>query len=842
MMSFAICLLAANAHLEAGELYRFKLSGDRAAGNLMNFASVASLQATGVSGRSALPSTSLNTSQSTGGTLALTTSTLSVSPPRLVFDYRVGSKVTFSGDLDVSGVSRVSNPDRLSFSASVQQGSDWLWFVNPTATETAPAVLRLFGKTDGLSAGIHDGMVAVTSPGAPGDTVTMPVTLNLRTPPTFILRPDTLSFSYQSGYRGGQPPTQTLTVLGDSTPFNVGTSTDSTTATAWLQVNPLSGTTPADLTVSVNPAGLAPGTYQGLIRIISPDRSAAGDGVYTVTLTVTADLSPIVSSTPITLQAQYGARALVSKVVPIYTNGTMFPVAISTSGQPWLSTQILNGWAGTFDANLVQVLPTPATVQVSADPSGLAVGTYSGFISISAPGSTAPPASVPVNLSVYPNDLMIPQIVDGAGWSTSILLVNTDAEAAPFTLKFWQPDGTPLPVTLEGAGSVSEFSDTIPVGGIRVLKTAGPDWAVAQGWAEIIAARSIGGAEIFSQTSMNGNSEASVPIAPTLGRRFLLPFDDTIGFYTGLALVNPGPAPSTVAVAIRDENGDSIVSGSVVLPAHGQKALMLREAFPDVHDHRGVAEFVSTDADLAAIGLRFNPGGTFTSFEPIVPETAGGGHTVTRTVQQIADGNGWKTTVVLANPGSNATPFSVIFHQPDGSSLSLPLAGAGPRTEYEDVIQGGGMRVIESTGDSASQSDGWAEIVSSGSVAGTVVFGQQAGGGSASEGTVQLKPPLGAHLVLPFDNTLGYQTALALLNEGRDLSATIVVRDENGARLSTVVVPLTGHSRQAFFLSDRFPQTIGIRGTIEFQDEGLSILAMRFNPWGSFTSIAPIAK
>ena len=80
------------------------------------------------------------------------------------------------------------------------------------------------------------------------------------------LSPTSLAFNATAG--GGAPPSQTLSVTASSrTAFTASVSVQSGSA-GWLRISP-SGTlnTNQNLTVSVNPIGLAAGTYNGTISL-----------------------------------------------------------------------------------------------------------------------------------------------------------------------------------------------------------------------------------------------------------------------------------------------------------------------------------------------------------------------------------------------------------------------------------------------------------------------------------------------------------------------------------------------------------------------------------------------
>ncbi len=484
------------------------------------------------------------------------------------------------------------------------------------------------------------------------------------------------------------------------------------------------------------------------------------------------------------------------------------------------------------------VLHKPAKLSVSADPTGLPVGTYTSLVSV---GSPTAGITVPVTLQICPNDLAIPQVADGNGWKTVITLVNTDSVPAPFTVKFWQQDGTPLVLPLAGIGSVSEYSDTIPLGGTRTLQTLGLSPTTSQGWAELAAQGAVGGTAIFRRESPDSSSEAVVTFAPSLGSGFLLPFDNLNSYQTGLAVVNTGESQSSISLSFHDENGDVITSDSISLSPHGSKAFVLQINYPQLFNRRGIVVCSSTGSSLSAVGLRFSPSGSFTSFQPQVPQLASV-DTIRRTIPQIADGSGWKTTFVLANPSPQPVPFSIVFRDPQlGTPMMVPLALIGASAEYADVIPPGGVRTFETAGDASSLVEGWAEIVSSGAIGGTVIFGQAA---TNSEATVQVRPSAGERFVFPFDNSSGLNSALALLNANRseDKLATVILRDENGNRLTTEYLQLKAMTDQTFLLSDRFPSSQNMRGSIEFSGAAMSTLGLLFNPAGSFTSMEPLIK
>lgn len=113
------------------------------------------------------------------------------------------------------------------------------------------------------------------------DVVYVPASSMPGAPPALLAQPSNLTFAAFQG--NGNPPSQSVTV------YNEGTGTLNWTASSnapWLIVSPNSGSTPANVAISVNPAGLVAGTYTGTVTITSADATNPPQTI-NVTLSVT---------------------------------------------------------------------------------------------------------------------------------------------------------------------------------------------------------------------------------------------------------------------------------------------------------------------------------------------------------------------------------------------------------------------------------------------------------------------------------------------------------------------------------------------------------------------------
>ena len=166
-------------------------------------------------------------------------------------------------------------------------------------------------------------------------------------PPSLAVNKTTLTFQMQRG--GSNPPPQTFEVS------NAGGSGSITyqinqQPTDWLSVNPFEGTTPGTHTVSINGAGLTPGTYQGQITV-----TALGSGVENSPRTINVQLTvvatgPILEVTPNTLSYDYNFGGIVPdpralNIKNVGDGGSQFyQLTVTTAdGSNWLQTDKRNG-------------------------------------------------------------------------------------------------------------------------------------------------------------------------------------------------------------------------------------------------------------------------------------------------------------------------------------------------------------------------------------------------------------------------------------------------------------------------------------------------------------------
>jgi uncharacterized protein (TIGR03437 family) len=254
----------------------------------------------------------------------------------------------------------VSSTPSVSYTATAatQSGGSWLSVDSSTAQGTTPGLVTAIVNGAGLAAGSYTGAISITPLG--GTPQMVMVTLNVAAPAVIVAMPAPLSFTFEPG--GSLPASQTLSLGSTGAQLNltIGASTES--GGTWLAVGSPTVTTPANTSVSVNPAGLATGSYQGTLNISASDAAVAPLTVM-VMLTVT---KPAPEVGAITNAASFAPGPVApGEFVTIFGTslGPTTPANLALTASGTVDT-ILGGTQVFFDNTAAPVIYTSAT-QVS---------------------------------------------------------------------------------------------------------------------------------------------------------------------------------------------------------------------------------------------------------------------------------------------------------------------------------------------------------------------------------------------------------------------------------------------------------------------------------------------
>ncbi len=343
-------------------------------------------------------------------------------------------------------------------------------------------------------------------------------------------------------------------------------------------------------------------------------------------------------------------------------------------------------------------------------------------------------------LPAFADTQIIPQVADGAGWSTTIVLANKTSSTQSVTLSFNMDtaNSATTPWTPPFVESVSLSSISLPAGSTLFLHTPGTSGTLTQGWGQFDAAAGVTGYAIFTQRLPGQPAQDGTAAAVSASSRILIPFDNTSGLVSAFALANPTNAAETVQVNLRTSDGT--LSGTLpTLPAKGQTTFLLKDVFTGTAGKSGLAEFYVASGSISIIALRAN-GSAFTAApvylqtgSPIIgaPNTSQTSSPQTQVIPQVADGAGWATTIVLTNTATGDLPVTLNFKQavPNGAGVTTPWSPPFQTSVSSSFnIPAGSSIFLRTPGNATDLSQGWAELVADSRVSGYAIFTSRPGG------------------------------------------------------------------------------------------------------------------
>lgn len=204
----------------------------------------------------------------------------------------------------------------------------------------------------------------------------------------------------------------------------------------------------------------------------------------------------------------------------------------------------------------------------------------------------------------------LPHYADGAEWRSSLSLGNTSPDfAASVQYTVYGDDGAELDPLLNGSLTLAPTAST-------VIDSPQPP-ALRTGWVKVQSSEPLQATVIF-RSAVTGrlDLEATV-LARELTTETVAPYDN-VAFTTGLAAVNPGPTPLTLTFVFHGTAGGILATATLPLGPNAHLSFAIPARFPQVADRNGLVEIRATDAagnpaNFVPLGLRFSPGGAFTT-------------------------------------------------------------------------------------------------------------------------------------------------------------------------------------------------------------------------------------
>ena len=327
------------------------------------------------------------------------------------------------------------------------------------------------------------------------------------------------------------------------------------------------------------------------------------------------DNALMIASTPFTVSSPASITGISPS--PVLAGSGPFTLSVIGTGFVSGSTVLWNGSA----------LPTSflSATQLTATVAGALIVT-AGSASIAV--SSAAVVSNSVTIAILSSNLSrigaLSQVAAGGGWDTAVYLTNSTSGALSVALSFYADDGTalrlPLAVTQQGSTNnqlTSTLNAVIPPNTTLSVDT-GSLSATVQGWADVQSNGSLTGFAVF-RYALNGLTKGPTPwegtvplqtqLSPTL---MIVPFDNTNGFATGVAVGNLTPFAVNLTAMFFDDNGNPLGSPQIIpLADFGHTGFVISKMFPFTDNTKGIMKI--SGVGLMGLGLRASPYGTLTA-------------------------------------------------------------------------------------------------------------------------------------------------------------------------------------------------------------------------------------
>jgi len=274
------------------------------------------------------------------------------------------------------------------------------------------------------------------------------------------------------------------------------------------------------------------------------------------------------------------------------------------------------------------------------------------------------------------NAVYFPQLADGGGETTSLILLNTSNVVETGTLQIFDDNGNPLVVNQVAGTSGSTFRYSIQNGGVFRFQTDGSPTDTNVGWVQLTPDAGTStpiGAGVFSYNPGNFLvTESGIPTAlSTTHARIYV--DLSGGHDTGLAIANPANTNAGITIAAFQSDGVTGIGtsqGPLQLPANGHGAHFANEFVTGLPaGFTGVLD-ISSSTPFAALTMRslYNERNDFlVATFPIADMTRGAPFPIV--FPQIADGGGLVTQFILIGTGG-ASSVTLNFY----GDADTPLA------------------------------------------------------------------------------------------------------------------------------------------------------------------------
>ncbi|MBN2092957.1 hypothetical protein JW964_25265, partial [candidate division KSB1 bacterium] len=281
---------------------------------------------------------------------------------------------------------QVRNSGSGTLSYSINSNASWMYCSPSSGTSTGEYDnINVNYNTSGLGVGTYNGTITVSGSGATNNPQTINVSLVVTSAPRPAVSVTSLSNSCVFGTNATNQSFEVWNSGGGTLFYAI-----SDNATSWLSCAPTGGTSTGErdyIAVNYSTSGLSVGTYNASIMV-------NGNGITeTISVVLNVTQNPTISFNPASIN------------ITCKQDGFLFPTPLDI----WNSGGGILSYTLNTNVSWLSFRLTSETLSgdhsdnsVFYNPEGLSVGTHNATITISAPGATNTPQTIPVTLIITP--------------------------------------------------------------------------------------------------------------------------------------------------------------------------------------------------------------------------------------------------------------------------------------------------------------------------------------------------------------------------------------------------------------------------------------------------------
>ena len=547
--------------------------------------------------------------------------------------------------------------------------------------------------------------------------------------------------------------------------------------------------------------------------------------------------------------ANFAAATPVTQIFPVLAASQTITFSTPASITPPIAPFSVSASASSG----LPVLLTSGTPDVCTVAGSVVTITGAGPCSLTASQSGnqsySPALAVTRTFTVDQETLLAPHFAAGGTYTSVICALNAANRPARFSQAFRDDNGKPASLAIDGSGSVTSVSTTVPARGMACYDAENSNSSTLSGSTLATADPGVTVQALFRNASGDGHYyEASVSSGPGASEQ-VMPFDATTfaptgaPIYTGVAIANmDGSRAANVTCTARDADGN-VIPGAVSIPLLSPGGHWAGYQFPALTGLRGTLDCVS-NTKIGMIGLRFLGAGAFSSLPVTGPGTDAGS-----SLPHFAAGGGWVSGFFVMNTAATQGHFAIAFRNDHGLPVSLQVAGAGNVNGISGIVPAHGLRYYEASSPDGQTIGGSGVLTLDSGVVVQALFRNRVADGTyyeaaapASSGSYEFTIPFDGSTFAPTGDTTLTGLAIANMDTAQAAKVICTARDESGNVIPGALPPLTidagGH-----WADYRFPALNGRKGTIDCASGSrISAIGLRFLGTNAFSSLPVVLE